>query len=213
MFTLLLLFATSTNAASFNMLFGYTESAQSNIDAFPQWVAVVEEQNNEQSFRTDTWDQFQSVTRKLPRTEQLDAVNQLVNQNNYVGDPENYGLVDHWATPEQLQANGGDCEDFAISKLFALIQLGWSPESLRLVVVQDTQLNMPHAILAVAVEQNIWILDNQTTSVMSEAVIEHYAPIYSISGKQWWLHKPQDMTQGTPMAAVAHNTAQAPASK
>ena len=209
MFTLVLLFAMPANADSFKMLFGYTESVQNNIDVFPQWVAVLEEQHNEQTFSTDTWQQFKSVTRELPLTEQLDAVNQLVNQNNYVGDPENYGLVDHWATPEQLKANGGDCEDFAISKLFTLLQLGWSPELLRLVVVQDTQLNMPHAVLAVAAEQSIWILDNQSKIIKPEGTIDHYVPIYSISGMQWWLHAPKDLN----MAAVSLNSAKAPASK
>jgi predicted transglutaminase-like cysteine proteinase len=212
MFIVVLLSAVPVQADSFNRLFGYTESVQTNIDVFPQWTAVLEDQHSEQTFNADNWRQFQSVTSELPLAEQLDAVNRLVNQNNYVGDPENYGVEDHWATPEQLKANGGDCEDFAISKLFALLQLGWSPDSLRLVVVQDTQLNMPHAVLAVAAEQNIWILDNQIISVTSEETIDHYAPIYSISGKQWWLHKPQSMTQGMPMAA-ALNPAQAPAAK
>jgi predicted transglutaminase-like cysteine proteinase len=204
-----LLSAVPAKADSFNTLFGYTESIQSNIEAFPQWLAVMENPRSERTFDSDSWQQFQAITSELPLATQLDAVNNFVNQNDYVGDPENYGREDHWATPEQLQKNGGDCEDFAISKLFALLQLGWAPESLRLVVVQDTQLNIPHAILAVAAEQKIWILDNQATSVRSAQLIDHYAPIYSISGRQWWLHKPQGMQ----MAVVAPNSTQAPAAK
>jgi predicted transglutaminase-like cysteine proteinase len=204
-----LLSALPAKADSFSMLFGYTESVQTNIEAFPQWVALMDSPRNHQAFETDTWLQFLADVSELTPTVQLDAVNKFINRNDYVGDQKNYGRQDHWATPEELQNNGGDCEDFAISKLFALLHLGWSPESLRLVVVQDTQLKLPHAVLAVATEEKVWILDNQSRIIKPEQTIDHYVPIYSISGMQWWLHTPQDLN----MAAVSLNSAKAPASK
>jgi predicted transglutaminase-like cysteine proteinase len=75
------------------------------------------------------------------------------------------------------------------------------------VVVQDTNLGMPHAILAVASEQDVWILDNQAASIVAERNIEHYAPVYSISGRQWWLHMPP----GEAMASASLSRARSPA--
>ena len=51
-------------------------------------------------------------------------------------------------------------EDYVIVKLFSLRWLGWDTQSMRLMVVQDTNLRLPHAILAVASGKDIFVLDN-----------------------------------------------------
>ena len=62
----------------------------------------------------------------LPRTEQVDAVNDFLNKYTFIEDRKNYGRADYWATPAEFAAHGGgDCEDYAISKMAILTALGW----------------------------------------------------------------------------------------
>ena len=201
---LMLMSAGPAQANPFNGIFGYQEVPQNDISVFPQWLEVLEEQltsnlqdgscDDKESFNRchlDEWHAFLLDIRELPRNKQLDAVNRFANEKNYVLDIENYGLEDYWAIPELFLENGGDCEDYVIVKLFSLRWLGWDTRSMRLVVVQDTNLRLPHAILAVASGPDVFILDNQASIIVPERTIVHYAPVYSISDRQWWLHLPK----------------------
>ena len=188
------------HADQFQKMFGLHEVPQSDINVFPQWVSVLDQQSatkpecskqQDNGCAVAAWQQFLQGIRHLPAAEQLQAVNRFANKHSYVGDTDNYGAEDYWARPSQFLNNGGDCEDFAITKFLSLKQLGWPPESMRIVVVQDTKLKMPHAVLAVVNDEQLWILDNQTQKIVSDQAIAHYTPVYSLSDGQWWLHKPQ----------------------
>ena len=54
----------------------------------------------------------------------------------------------------------GDCEDFAIAKYFALRDLGFPASQMRIVVLKDTLRNLDHAVTAVYLDGDAWILDN-----------------------------------------------------
>lgn len=174
--------------AAFADLFGYHEQAQSDIRVIPQWAGVLEREATASS----TWQQQIADLADLSPDEQLHAVNAFGNAQRYVIDADNYGAEDYWAMPAQFIANGGDCEDYALFKLYALRALGWSADALRLVIVQDTQLGQPHAILAVATADGMRILDNQFEEPVRDTDIAHYAPVYSLSGRQWWMHLPAE---------------------
>ena len=191
-------------AGEFDRLFGYSEVPQSDISVFPQWLKILEEKitsgiNDGECADTEKfnrchlqeWREFLNSISDHTPAEQLNAVNRFANDQNYVLDIENYGLEDYWALPELFLQNGGDCEDYVIVKLFSLKWLGWETRSMRLVVVQDTNLRLPHAILAVADGEDVFILDNQASRIVLERSIVHYAPVYSISDRQWWLHLPK----------------------
>lgn len=188
----------------FAELFGYSEVAQADITVFPQWLEVLEQQMVEQANAADCsadtrfdrcdlreWRDYLDGIRHLSAAAQLDAVNRFANEQRYVLDIENYGLEDYWAAPQLFLENGGDCEDYVIVKLFSLRWLGWALDDMRLVVVQDTNLRMAHAVLAVASDADVWILDNLASRIVPERTIVHYAPVYSISDRQWWLHLPR----------------------
>lgn len=183
-------------------LFGYRQSQQADIKVFSQWVQVLERHILEDVSEDDcqartfnrchlnNWFAFLQRIRSLPRDKQLEKVNQYANNRPYILDIENYGLEDYWAIPRELLYNGGDCEDYAITKLFSLRWLGFPANELRIVVLQDTNLRIPHAVLAVARDQNIFILDNQVEEVIPHLKIVHYSPVYSINEKHWWIHTP-----------------------
>lgn len=181
-------------------LFGYKQHNQQDISVFPQWVSVLERQLLENAPEGNcaagsynrchlrSWLEFLDSIRGLPRRQQLRRVNRYANAKPYVLDMENYGVHDYWAIPRELLYNGGDCEDYAITKLFSLRWLGFAAENLRVVVLQDTNLRIAHAVLAVAREGDIAILDNQVNAVVSHQQIVHYAPVYSINESSWWMH-------------------------
>jgi predicted transglutaminase-like cysteine proteinase len=123
-----------------------------------------------------------------PRAEQVRTVNAFVNRWRYRTDPENWGARDHWATPLEFILRSGDCEDYAILKYHSLRRLGFAPEDLRLVVVQDTQREIAHAVLAVRLDDDVVVLDNLTDTVRSQRSIRHYAPYYSINETARWVH-------------------------
>ena len=83
----------------------------------------------------------------------------------------------------------GDCEDYAIAKFMSLRQLGFDNGQMRVVVVDDLNLGVAHAILVVYLDGRAFVLDNQIASVVPAEIIRHYRPVYSINEDAWWLHR------------------------
>lgn len=135
------------------------------------------------------WDGFvKSKTSPLSKS-LLDDVNKYMNVSAYIVDPVNWGMPDYWATPTEFFLKDGDCEDYAISKYVTLKRMGVDISKMRLVIVQDENLRIAHAVLAVTLEDNIYILDNQVNAVLPHNKIRHYRPVYSINEQAWWLHR------------------------
>lgn len=200
--TLLIASLACTSAHASPALFGYQETPQTDIRMFKQWLDVLERHLrldvaegdcSERRFNQchlREWQVFLDSIRKEPFATQLQRINDYANQKRYVLDLDNYGLDDYWAVAREFLYNGGDCEDYAITKLFSLRWLGVQTDRLRVVVLQDTNLRIPHAVLAVYADNDILILDNQTRQVVSHRDIVHYVPVYSINENRWWIHTP-----------------------
>ncbi|MCH8684066.1 transglutaminase-like cysteine peptidase [Pedomonas mirosovicensis] len=196
-------------------LFGSSETRNSTIGAFRKWTDMLARTTlpgaggsaagpegsalaNSGQCKPDSpvgcarpnWSVLMEGLKGLDRKAQMRLVNDTMNRVRYVTDQENWGVADYWETVDQFLARGaGDCEDFAIAKYMALKAAGFSPDEMRIVVLQDLNLGVPHAILAVR-EGNQWlILDNQIKQIMPDTAIVHYRPIYSINEKFWWLHR------------------------
>lgn len=178
-------------------LFGSQEKRSTNLKAFTKWSGMFT--RFERSFQSSS---DQSVINDFKR--QLETmrgqtihkmavqVNDLVNSTRYVTDARNYGQTDYWATPVEFLRKGGDCEDYAIAKYTALRALGVPEERLRVVILQDMQKNIPHAVLVVYTDQGPLLLDNQIKRAVKVGSVDHYKPIFSINRDAWWLHsKPQ----------------------
>ena len=136
------------------------------------------------------WKAFLARMRHAKPLAQLRAVNRYINRWRYVNDRVNYGKLDYWATPTQMfRHGGGDCEDYAIAKYLSLKAMGWPVSKLRIVVLQDLNLGIAHAVLAVKVNGTFYILDNQIRVVIDHRQIRHYRPIYSMNEHTWWYHR------------------------
>lgn len=181
-------------------LFGYSEQINTGYDIFPLWTSMLKRHGHETPQEKkcpdaycpsiDDWHKFlQSLSDKSFQAK-INAINAYANRHRYILDMDNYGVLDYWATARQFMARDGDCEDYAITKYTSLRQLGVDPGRMRIVVVQDTNLRIPHAVLAVYSGNDILILDNQIASVTSHRAIAHYVPVYSINESNWWMHLP-----------------------
>ncbi len=190
-------------------LFGSMELKSTNMAKFGKWTEMWQRHNKPSTLpdiptgtaaercrgagrivcSREAWDAFVEEQKTTPAREQLDAVNAYMNRAAYIVDPVNWGIPDYWATPDEFFLKDGDCEDYAISKYITLKRLGVDPDSMRLVILQDENLHVAHAVLAVELEDVTYILDNQIDSVLPDSQILHYRPVYSINESAWWLHR------------------------
>jgi len=187
--------ATAASTTPPDSIFGTKELHSSNLNMFPKWRDALRRFDTElkncsgTACKAKEWNAFLDSVRTLPRDEQVRAVNREMNDKPYVTDPVNWHMADYWATPLQFLRKDGDCEDYAISKYMALKALGFRTDELRIVVLQDTNLNVPHAVLVVFLEGRALVLDNQVNGIVPAASIHHYHPFYSINEDGWWLHR------------------------
>ncbi len=206
--TVLLLFIlmAATNvwsaAVSSSDLFGYQEIKKKDLNLFPQWLSVLERHLLEMDDSVSCvslafnhchlkrWQAYLKSIQHLSVMQQIKMVNRYANEKEYTLDIENYGIADYWATPKEILSYNGDCEDYAIIKMLSMKWLGYDTGSMRVVVVQDTNLRVAHAVLALEKDEDILILDNQIEEVISHADIFHYVPVYSVNENNWWMHVP-----------------------
>jgi predicted transglutaminase-like cysteine proteinase len=192
-------FATTPAMAASNTpadsIFGTKELHSSNLNMFPKWRDALRRFEGELktcsggACKAQEWNAFIDSVRNLSREEQVRSVNREMNDKPYVTDPVNWHMPDYWATPLQFLRKDGDCEDYAISKYMALKALGFRAEDMRIVVLQDTNLNVPHAVLVVFLQGRALVLDNQVSGIVPAESIHHYQPFYSINEDGWWLHR------------------------
>jgi predicted transglutaminase-like cysteine proteinase len=174
-------------------LFGTTEVKSTNISAFTKWTSAMarfdDQMKKGSSPAVQKWKSHLSSLQHLSQNEKIEQVNSYINSVRYIEDSQNYRKSDYWATPAEFLVRGGDCEDFAIAKYASLRALGFSPDQMRIAIVQDTIKNIPHAILIVYTDNGAVVLDNQSGRVANVEAVNRYRPIFSINSHSWWLHK------------------------
>lgn len=110
-------------------------------------------------------------------------VNAEVNLLPYKTDPERYGKSEFW---ERADADGGDCEDYALAKLKRLLEEGFPLERLRLATCRvgwtDSQYQEGHAVLVLSAPDDNYALDNRFPTLM---------PVYALIGNGYTLESIQ----------------------
>lgn len=145
--------------------------------------------------------QWRQLVTQPPADERarLEAANSFFNRRQtFVDDPILWQQQDYWATvPEFLGAGGGDCEDFAISKFFTLLEMGVDESKLRITYVKALQLNQFHMVLAYypTADSEPLILDNLIDEIRRAGKRTDLKPIYSFNGASLWLARAQGSGQ------------------
>lgn len=117
--------------------------------------------------------------------EKLEAVNNFFNDVRYSSDMKTYGVKDYWATPwEFLGKDMGDCEDYVISKYFALKYLGVDYRKMYFTYVRSTQFKQPHMVLTYfkTPRSEPLILDNNNRRIFPASQRKDLTPIYNFNG-------------------------------
>jgi predicted transglutaminase-like cysteine proteinase len=177
----------------------------------PLWRRVLEAETNTPSFTKNgehlrpadaaQWLKLVQSAKKLTRdADKLRMVNGYFNQWHPKSDSYAWNSTEHWDTPREFIAQrGGDCEDYAIAKYFALRFLGFPAERMRIVLIrplsaQKRPLPQLHAVLAVASENTWFILDNNARP--RDNIFLHtqyggrFVPLFSLNEKSAWAHLP-----------------------
>jgi len=186
-------------------LFGSHETMSRHLEAFKKWTDMLAREKKEhddaqpkrivcprgaeRQCYMQSWHDLLRFLKDKPANIQLREINARMNKAPYITDIVNWGVPDYWETLKEFFKKDGDCEDYAIAKYMSLKELGFDPDSMRIVVVQDTNLDVAHAILVVFYKGSRLILDNQIPFVVKEKAVLHYRPFYSINEHAWWLHR------------------------
>lgn len=181
-------------------LFGTLEF-KGKIKKLPKWSSVLNKMKAWKGYFKDPalaklpssagWDKLKKDVQGKPPKEKLKLVNKFFNQWPYRLDAGNYGKRDYWASPPEFLKKSGDCEDYSIAKFYALLELGFSGDTMRIVALKDRIRNIGHAVLVVYTKEAIYVLDNQTNMVLPHTRYKHYVPQYSVNEKFRWMHVPK----------------------
>lgn len=187
-------------------LFGSVEIRSDSLAGLPQWTRVLERMRIEgpdfercaadpAACTTPVLESWRAVivgARALPRGETIKFVNDFFNRWPYKQDRAVYGSREYWASPREFITRSGDCEDYAIAKYFALRQLGFDKEDLRVVILVDEIRGIGHAVLAVrtaaAFPKDRLVLDSLSNLLLPHDRYKHYVPQYSMNETTRWAH-------------------------
>ena len=121
----------------------------------------------------------------------LDSVNSYFNRNMaFIDDFKHWGVADYWASPaEFVGSGGGDCEDYALAKYYALKELGVPISRLRIAYVRSPRINQPHMVLTyyATADAEPLILDNLETEILPAAQRPDLLPVYSFNDEDLWM--------------------------
>lgn len=192
----------STGAGEGQIRLFQSAAFRGNFNALPKWKRVLSKVKGEiQTLNScaapktcppgaTSWQRIMKQARGQERMEQLKMVNSFFNKWPYRLDQDAYGVSDWWATPQEFLKISGDCEDYAIIKYFALRELGFPQNDLRIVVVKDRIRGIAHAVLAVFTHGDAYILNNVSDAIFTHDKYRHYIPQYSLNEEHRWSHIP-----------------------
>ncbi len=139
------------------------------------------------------WQALAKITKQSPISlKTLRNVNSFFNRIISRKDKDFYGKNEYWATPQEFISNrSGDCEDYAITKYFALQYFGWKPEDLWVVFLHDKINIGGHAVLVAQSPRGQFVLDNLSQPSHLLIPVKQYekqvTPFALANHKGFWL--------------------------
>jgi predicted transglutaminase-like cysteine proteinase len=151
--------------------------------------------NDSNRVHYQTWLSQLDDTKDASLLDKANAVNDLVNnQVTYLSDGENYHADEYFASGvETVLSGGGDCEDFAIAKLYAMKYLDVPENRVTLLFVASDGVSdgVNHCVLAVdTTAANNWVNclilnDAEGTQNSMESLYETgYKPIFTMNTRE-----------------------------
>jgi len=190
---LALSFISQSANATVEHVFGMSEQKQVAVTNLHQWDRLIrafarniKADDTAELTELENWKYFIDSIRNKPKAQQLYLVNLWINQFPYKQDNWIYNQSDYWASPSEFFANGGDCEDYVITKYITLRLLGFKPDDMKMAIVYDVFSGTDHALLIVNHDKDSYILDNREQMTLPEHYRERYRPHYTFNEKEIW---------------------------
>jgi predicted transglutaminase-like cysteine proteinase len=123
----------------------------------------------------------------------LTKVNDYFNTYTYRTDEEFWNEKDYWATPTEFVGRyGGDCEDYVISKYFALRSLGIPDKKLFLTYTKATKQNIAHMVLNYfeTPKSVPLVMGNYNPKLLPATERKDLKPVYSFNANSLFLTNP-----------------------
>lgn len=167
------------------------------IDFTPEFLKDIEKKYGEYPRRRlVAWQKLTTDSKTLDEKQKLEAVNTFFNLIEYRPDLYHWGNADYWATPlEFVVSGGGDCEDFASTKYFTLLDMGVPDEKLLLEYVKlngaDPMFGEAHMVLLYYPTPDgvPLVLDNVNKEILPADKRPDLIPIYGFNGSGLWQAK------------------------
>lgn len=192
LFSILLLFDLSRSLAAPEDLLKANNKQSAPLYTLPQWKRVLEdhafENGIEPSPKYVAWKKFVDSIRYEPPVRQLLKVNLWFNGFPYKQDNWIYGKEDHWATPSEFLENGGDCEDYVITKYLTLRQLGFAAKDMKIAMVYDVFSGTDHSLLIIEHGNETYVLDNRENMTIAAHYTKRYKPHYIFNEDGLWIY-------------------------
>ncbi len=183
-------------------LLGSIEINGGDSQVFKKWQAVLPECDRQLMLlqrnmtqvgqATGAMNYWLRIVRGVGRTQsvhQLSLLNSYINESaGYDPQAANAGVRDVWRSPLNLIGFRGDCEDFAITKYFSLLALGYPEEAIRFIVVKDSRRRVIHAVTSVDFEHECYLLDSLRPVATKEVNMLHYQPLVSMRRNMHFTH-------------------------
>jgi predicted transglutaminase-like cysteine proteinase len=118
-----------------------------------------------------------------PPERQMRVVNHYINQRRWRDKRQS----EEWQTLGAFFARGGACEDFALAKYFALRELGFPAEDLRVVITWDRTNRAYHALVAVQLDDEVHLLDVDN-AILTGNGHRTYRYLFSLNELAVWDH-------------------------
>lgn len=184
----------------------------------PKWQRVLKDEANAPGFTEDgrnfrsvdrsTWKNLAAHAKRCSELETLRMVNGYFNQWRPKNDADTWDTPEYWAAPKEFFAQrGGDCEDYAIAKYFALRFLGIPADRMRVVIVRhfdETGKAHPqlHAVLTVFANTVWFVLDNNArpkNNIFPDTQYKgRFVPVYAINETHAWSYSSPNAAKSMP---------------
>lgn len=158
--------------------------------------------------RGETLNRLLQRLRTADTRTQLTEINDFFNQFRYRTDQDMWGAEDYWQTPVEFIGNfAGDCEDYVISKYFALLHLGIDESKLYITYAKATEQRIAHMVLIYIDPPGAvpLVLDNYNKTILPATERKDLIPVYSFNGSSLFLSHSAGLGRALPSDKVRNS--------
>ena len=116
-------------------------------------------------------------------TPTVTQINDYVNRVPYKSDIDNWGQLNYVSKPHEFYKKGGDCEDYVTAKIHEIKKYGLPVKMY--VIVGELLTGEGHAVLKVKDGERVYILDNESNSLLDIMYLQNFKRYIQISSETW----------------------------